>query len=105
MLSQGRTLEHIFGLCKLDENMHILVMEKCTQVQAKVGGDKGVVQHSLLVYRVIQGHLCKESFVFYHNFLGKVQHQNPSQLDNPNNFVPFYCHVLWKFYELQVPLR
>jgi hypothetical protein len=80
-------------------------MEKCTQVQAKVGGDKGVIQHSLLVYRVIQGHLHKESFVFYQTFLGKVQHQNPSQFDNLDNFVPFCCDALCKFCELQVPLR
>jgi hypothetical protein len=73
--------------------------------KVKVGGDKGVIQHSLLVYRVIQGHLHKESFVFYHTFLGRVQHQNPSQLDNLDNFVPFCCHALCKFCELQVPLR
>jgi hypothetical protein len=80
-------------------------MEKCTQVQAKVGGDKGVIQQSLLVYRVVRGHLQKESFVFYHSFFGTIQHQNPSQLDNPNNFVPFCCHALSKFCELQVPSR
>ncbi len=54
-----------------------------------------IIQHSLLVCKVVQGHIHKESCVCYHNSLGRAQN---SCLDILKNFVlwipsAFYVNV------------
>ncbi len=64
-----------------------------------------IIQHNLLVCRVVQGHFHKHSFLFCHNFFGMAQHQNPPCLHILENFVPFCNHELKNLNELQMPLR
>jgi len=89
--------ENLMTTCKIQ------VMEKCKQVKAKLKVTKVfIIQHSLLVCKVVQGHIHKESCVFYHNSFSRAQH---SCFDILKIFVSLCCHDIRKFCELKVPLK
>jgi hypothetical protein len=63
--------KHISRLCKFDENMHKFQQwQNVRKSKHNLEVTKVlIIQHNLIVYKVVQCHLHKEHFTFCHNFL------------------------------------
>jgi hypothetical protein len=60
-----------------------------------------VIELCLLICILVHSHFHQQGFIFYHHFLGKAQHENPSSLDVTQDFVPFNFHNANQFCEFQ----